>query len=887
MAQSLKELAGWEIVLTDEKGNPIEADKRRSRRKNQVERVVVRRTADGLTLTRGDCIKVENAKPKYSLAGNTSLHFICDIRLNTFNNLVEIWVYEFLQWFQIDPVNYCTQILQSKPDPLRPEEIYENEMLQSIDKSEIYLVLEPSEILLKKFKGKFYLGKDYTSKYISNVDGDQLEPFNLLEHMDTIINLSFKETEEYFKRFLLAKPVPQNNNTNKRKQKQQTKKIRKPTIEEVGRIDLSGDDDDDDDDDEDTLDPSSSDEFKINETNEGEEIVTDLEDEELEIEEEEEDEEEEDEEGEDDDDDDVELVTSKRDKTVPRRKRLLPKSEKKFTVKKKKRSDTPILIKKFTKKNVTRAKKKYTPFSKKYNSIEEIPDLNKLPGFYKDENELDDHNNTVNKLETKLDTKKKQKIVETIFSKVKKQLYSSHGKEMIVKSKDFDSMLPARENEFASIYLSIYSAMESDSATTIYIAGTPGVGKTLTIREVIKEIQNSSNIEELSPFLFVELNGLKMVKPTDSYEFLWNKISSESLTWGASMESLEFYFEKVPKNKKRTVIVLLDELDALVNKGQDIMYNIFNWTTYSNAKLIVIAVANTMDLPERQLGNKVSSRIGFTRIMFSGYTFEELKQIIDFRLKSLNNSYFYVDVKTGSAYLVDDDSTENQVPKGMKRVKLHMSNDAIEIASRKVASVSGDARRALKVCKRAAEIAEDYYMKKHGYGYDGKTINSDNDDTLNNNNDDDDDKDSNNDTDELQTVHIKHIMQALNETTNNVILEYICSLSFTTKLFLCSLLHLIRKTKQQEQTLGDIIDEIKLLIDVNGSNKFIVDVKKVLYGNNQLKMTSWSQTLNQLIDSGIIIKQNMKNERTSTIKLNVSHEDVKSALMKDEILKDI
>ena len=64
------------------------------------------------------------------------------------------------------------------------------------------------------------------------------------------------------------------------------------------------------------------------------------------------------------------------------------------------------------------------------------------------------------------------------------------------------------------------------------------------------------------------------------------------------MESLEFYFKRVPKDKKKTIVVLLDELDAMVTKSQDIMYNFFNWTTYENAKLIVIAVANTMDLPE-------------------------------------------------------------------------------------------------------------------------------------------------------------------------------------------------------------------------------------------------------------------------------------------------
>lgn len=54
----------------------------------------------------------------------------------------------------------------------------------------------------------------------------------------------------------------------------------------------------------------------------------------------------------------------------------------------------------------------------------------------------------------------------------------------------------------------------------------------------------------------------------------------------------------------------MDELDLLVTKKQTVMYNFFEWPNRPNSKLIVIAIANTMDLPERILTNKVSSRLG-------------------------------------------------------------------------------------------------------------------------------------------------------------------------------------------------------------------------------------------------------------------------------------
>lgn len=351
---------------------------------------------------------------------------------------------------------------------------------------------------------------------------------------------------------------------------------------------------------------------------------------------------------------------------------------------------------------------------------------------------------------------------------------------------------------------------------------------------------------------------------------------------------------------------MLDELDAMVTKSQDIMYNFFNWTTYENAKLIVIAVANTMDLPERQLGNKITSRIGFTRIMFTGYTHEELKNIIDLRLKGLNDSFFYVDTKTGNAILIDaagnDTTVKQTLPEDVRRVRLRMSADAIEIASRKVASVSGDARRALKVCKRAAEIAEKHYMAKHGYGYDGKTVIEDeNEEQIYDDEDKDliesnkakDDNDDDDDNDGVQTVHITHVMKALNETLNSHVITFMTRLSFTAKLFIYALLNLMKKNGSQEQELGDIVDEIKLLIEVNDSNKFVMEIAKTLFQqgsdniSEQLRIISWDFVLNQLLDAGILFKQTMKNDRICCVKLNISVEEAKRAMNEDETLRNL
>lgn len=102
---------------------------------------------------------------------------------------------------------------------------------------------------------------------------------------------------------------------------------------------------------------------------------------------------------------------------------------------------------------------------------------------------------------------------------------------------------------------------------------------------------------------------------------------------------------------------------------QTLLYNLFNWPAYENSKLVIIAIANTMDLPERFLG-KIKSRIGQKRLVYQPYDAEQIKIILESRLQ-------------GEAHV--------------------FSEDALRLVSQKISSISGDLRRALQVCKRAVE----------------------------------------------------------------------------------------------------------------------------------------------------------------------------------------
>ncbi|KAF9428484.1 Origin recognition complex, subunit 1 [Podila epigama] len=229
--------------------------------------------------------------------------------------------------------------------------------------------------------------------------------------------------------------------------------------------------------------------------------------------------------------------------------------------------------------------------------------------------------------------------------------------------------LPCREDEFAEIEDQLRCAIEDGTGS--YISGVPGTGKTATVHRVIQSLQREADDGDLPAFQFVEINGMKVTEPSYAYVLLWHALSKEKVTANHALQLLEKFFN-APGRGRPPCVVLMDELDLLVSAKQTVMYNFFEWPTWINSRLIVVAVANTMDLPERMLSNKVSSRMGLTRINFQPYTYQQLVEIVQSRLEGV---------------------------KAFRR-------EAIEFAARKVGAVSGDARRALDICRRAVEIVE-------------------------------------------------------------------------------------------------------------------------------------------------------------------------------------
>ncbi|XP_037079315.1 origin recognition complex subunit 1-like [Pollicipes pollicipes] len=231
--------------------------------------------------------------------------------------------------------------------------------------------------------------------------------------------------------------------------------------------------------------------------------------------------------------------------------------------------------------------------------------------------------------------------------------------------------LPCRENEFFDIYTFVEARLLDRTGGCMYVSGVPGTGKTATMREVVRSLREASDAGHLPDFQFIEVNGMRLTGPERVYSQIIAELTGTKAVPEHAAQMLDKRFS-APAGRRRPILLMVDELDLLWTRKQNVLYNLFDWPSRRHAQLTVVAIANTMDLPERVMMNRVSSRLGLTRMTFQPYTFQQLQEIVTSRLSGLDA----------------------------------FDPDAVQLVGRKVAAVSGDARRALDICRRATELAE-------------------------------------------------------------------------------------------------------------------------------------------------------------------------------------
>ncbi|OBS60532.1 hypothetical protein A6R68_08339, partial [Neotoma lepida] len=351
--------------------------------------------------------------------------------------------------------------------------------------------------------------------------------------------------------------------------------------------------------------------------------------------------------------------------------------------------------------------------------------------------------------------------------------------------------LPCREQEFQDIYNFVESKLLDGTGGCMYISGVPGTGKTATVHEVVRCLQQAAQTSDVPPFEYVEVNGMKLTEPHQVYVQILQKLTGQKATANHAAELLAKRFCSQGCTQETTVL-LVDELDLLWTHKQDVMYNLFDWPTHKGARLVVLAIANTMDLPERIMMNRVSSRLGLTRMSFQPYSHSQLKQILVSRLKHLKA----------------------------------FEDDAIQLVARKVAALSGDARRCLDICRRATEICE--LSHQHG--------------------------------DSRGLVTVAHLMEAIDEMFSSSYITAIKNCSLLEQGFLRAIIAEFRRSGLEEATFQQIYSQHVALCRMEG-----------------LPYPTMSETMavcSRLGSCRLLLVEPSRNDLLLRVRLNVSQDDV-------------
>lgn len=235
-----------------------------------------------------------------------------------------------------------------------------------------------------------------------------------------------------------------------------------------------------------------------------------------------------------------------------------------------------------------------------------------------------------------------------------------------------------RDNEKNRIESFIKEGLDKKgSSTALYITGLPGLGKTAAVFEVVSRLLKSKIFD------FYYINALKLSCPSGFYSKLWSDLTDVDELPPKACKFLDGYFrskhlareyesgshQSCKTKLKNTKVLVVDEIDFLKNKKQDVLYNLFEWQHSKHSHLIIICIANTLNFHSILLP-KIQSRMGNNVLVFKPYTSAEIEGILVSRLRSSNI----------------------------------FKNETLKFIAKKVANFSSDIRKSLHVARRALQL---------------------------------------------------------------------------------------------------------------------------------------------------------------------------------------
>jgi len=271
-----------------------------------------------------------------------------------------------------------------------------------------------------------------------------------------------------------------------------------------------------------------------------------------------------------------------------------------------------------------------------------------------------------------------QKTIRSIFQEFIAKSPQIFKNREVLTSEFTPEIIYHRNKEINTIASILAPSLKGARPSNIFIYGLTGTGKTLVSKHVAEELEKISS-QGNYPVKVLYIN-CKMKKISDTEYRLLTELTRmlgyNLPTTGLPTDYIYQTFFNALDSEKRIVILILDEIDALVEKmGDEFLYNLTRINQdLKQAKLSIIGITNDLHFIEI-LDPRVKSSLREEEILFTPYNATQLYDILKHRAELA---------------FVENSLSEEVIPK----------------CAALAAQEHGDARRALDLLRVAGEIAE-------------------------------------------------------------------------------------------------------------------------------------------------------------------------------------
>lgn len=245
-------------------------------------------------------------------------------------------------------------------------------------------------------------------------------------------------------------------------------------------------------------------------------------------------------------------------------------------------------------------------------------------------------------------------------------LHSNYSNLCQVLHNSIPKKLLNRDDELKVLKEFVHDSIIDSKPGSLYICGAPGTGKTACLTKVLDGVREKIKAKTIF------LNCMTLRHSQTIFAKLANLLDSAGKSFTNS-EGLKYIEKKIKSNGQR-ILLVLDEIDQLESKDQDVLYKLFEMPFVPKSKLVLVGIANSLDFTDRVLPRLQTKTCKPILLQFQPYRKDDICAILQERI---------------------DEKYANIV-----------EASAIQFCARKVSAMTGDARKALDIMRRAVEKAE-------------------------------------------------------------------------------------------------------------------------------------------------------------------------------------